>query len=104
MGMQKSVQFSDAGPSWPAILEQFTQRGITPSLRMIDAMPAFPDEIPEPNWKELRLGFATGMVTIRREGSQWSCIVWGNAEAELLAAQSLVCEVIAAAGNGSICD
>ncbi len=102
MGMQKSVQFSDAGPSWHAIVEQFTLRGITPSLRMIDSMPAFPDETPEATWKELRLGFTTGMVTIRRDGSQWSCIVWGNADSELLAAQLLVCEVLAAAGNGII--
>ena len=28
---------------------------------MIDGLPAFPDEVPEPGWKELRIGFASGM-------------------------------------------
>ena len=32
-------------------------------------MPAFPDELPDPGWKELRVGTPGGMVTMRGAGA-----------------------------------
>jgi len=64
---------------------------------MIDGLPAFPDEVPEDGWRELRLGFSAGMVTIRRSASAWECTVWGTADPELLNARDRV--AAAFAGN-----
>jgi hypothetical protein len=96
MGMQKTVSFANASrPTWKNVHEGFQRRGIAVPIRMIDGMPAFPDELPEETWKELRLGFPAGMVTVRREGSTWTCVIWGNSDPELVKAMELCCEVIA---------
>ena len=69
---------------------------------MIDGLPAFPDEIPEPGWRELRISLTGGMVTIRAEASGWSCVIWGNAEAALARSRDICCWAIASASGGSI--
>jgi hypothetical protein len=103
MGLDCTVRFpSGAVPGWDTIRGRLAQLGEPAPLRMIDGMPAFLDESPEANWKELRLGFASGMVTIRRAGDALQCIVWGNAAAALLAARDRVAWACAAAGDGVI--
>ncbi|MFO0803494.1 MAG: hypothetical protein U0791_10285 [Gemmataceae bacterium] len=99
MGQERTVQFSGSPPEWDAIRTKLTERGITATIRMIDGLPAFPDENPEAGWKELRVGFASGMVTLRRGPSQLTCVVWGNANAALLASWEALAEVCAAAGQ-----
>jgi hypothetical protein len=69
---------------------------------MIDGLPAFPDEVPEGGWRELRLGSAAGMVTLRRSDPLLSVIVWGNADAALLAVRDRIAWACAAAGSGTI--
>jgi hypothetical protein len=69
---------------------------------MIDGMPAFPDETPEEGWRELRVGVAAGMVTIRRAGDSFNCIIWGNADAALLASRDRVAWACAEAGSGTV--
>ena len=69
---------------------------------MIDGLPAFPNEIPDPCWKELRVATAAGMVTIRREPGTLACVVWGNADPALTAAWRRVVWACAAAGEGTI--
>ena len=49
-------------------------------MRMIDNMPASPDEDPEENWQELRVSLGHGMITVRREPGRFRVIVWGNAD------------------------
>jgi hypothetical protein len=69
---------------------------------MIDGLPAFPDETPEPGWAELRVGFPAGMVTVRRGAGSLTCVVWGNADPGLRAAWDRLCWACAAAGGGSV--
>jgi hypothetical protein len=69
---------------------------------MIDGMPAFPDESPDPGWKELRVGLAGGMVTIRAGDDALTCVVWGNATDTLRTAWDVVCWACAAAGGGLV--
>ena len=84
MGMEVTIA-DGAGLAWPTIRERIHAAGLTFSIRMIDNLPAFPDETPEDGWKEVRLSLPTGMVTLRKVGADLSCIVWGNADAALIA-------------------
>jgi hypothetical protein len=103
MGLDRAIRFPTSDtPSWDAIRAQLGRVGDAATVRMIDGMPAFPDETPDPNWKELRVGTGAGMVTIRRGPGLLTCVVWGNADAALHAAWSKVIWACAAAGNGTI--
>jgi hypothetical protein len=68
---------------------------------MIDNLPAFPDEEPEPGWRELRVSLGGGMLTLRREPGRWSVVVWGNADEALRRDQDLLARVCAEAGGGA---
>jgi hypothetical protein len=69
---------------------------------MIDGSPAFPDETPPADWKELRIGTAAGMVTVRRGDGVLNCVVWGNADSVLNLAWAKVIWACAAAGAGFV--
>jgi hypothetical protein len=102
MGMERVVTFPGNAPSWPAIRDQLTKSGITPQMRMIDNMPAFPDEEPDEGWTELRVSLGGGMVTLHREPGQIRVIVWGNADAALQHDQETVARACADAGSGVV--
>ena len=103
MGIERRVEFA-AAPNldWPRLVADLSARGLSPTLRMIDDLPAFPDEVPPPEWRELRLGFAAGMVSVRRACTDLTCVVWGTADAGLTAAQSAVADALAGQGGGAI--
>ncbi|WP_157369592.1 hypothetical protein [Zavarzinella formosa] len=90
MGMTKSVTFAKAPPAWPAVRDRLTALGHPPQMRLIDNMPAFPDEDPPENWRDIRLTFGAGMLTIRNDGSVWHIVVWGNADEATLAHQEML--------------
>lgn len=103
MGVERVVEHAgDVVPSWPAILAELQLRGESPALRMIDGMLALPDEQPEDGWRELRLGFAGGMLTLRRSPGQLACVMWGNAGPELQASAEKLCEAAATATGGTL--
>ena len=103
MGLDRTIRFPSAEtPSWEAIRTHLARVGESAPLRMIDGLPAFPDETPEPTWKELRVGTAGGMVTVRRGPGVLTCVVWGNADAALDSAWAKVVWACAAAGGGRI--
>ncbi len=64
------------------------------ALKMIDNLPAFPDEQPEEGWKELRVSSANGMMTLRRTRNSLDCIVWGNADGNLQADWVRLAEIL----------
>lgn len=103
MGVQRIVRH-DAGitADWSAIRERVVSAGETVILRMIDGLPAFPDETPEPGWQELRLGLTGGMVTLRREPAALVCVVWGNADPALLRSRDRLAWACAAATGGTV--
>jgi hypothetical protein len=100
MGVQRVVAFAAGEPTWPAVSAKLAAAGESPQVRMIDGLPAFPDEQPEDGWRELRLGFAAGMVTIARGGGEWRFTVWGTDDPALLAALEASVSAATAAGAG----
>ena len=103
MGLDRTIRFpTRETPGWGAIQSELARAGISPVLRTIDGLPAFPDEIPEPGWKELRLGVPAGMVTIRCGPGLFTCAIWGNADEQLQLAWSKVIWACASAGSGTI--
>lgn len=102
MGVELSVAFAGEVPEFGAIRTQLARVCAVPPLRMIDGLPAFPDEVPEGGWRELRFGFPAGMVTLRRAPGALSCVVWGTADAALLAARDALAWGCAEAGGGTV--
>jgi hypothetical protein len=69
---------------WKQLQGLLAEAGEAATLRMIDGLPAFPDEEPESQWKELRVGFAHGMVTIRRsDPTTYRIVTWGDIDPQL---------------------
>lgn len=99
MGIERSFTFpGGSGPTWPQIAAKLGQLGETPVLRMIDGLPAFPDEIPEESWQELRIGLSGGMVTVRRSGpGSLTCVTWGTADPALNASWERCCQAVSTA-------
>ena len=85
MGIERIVETTRA-IAWDDLRDRLTADGFDPVLRMIDGLPAFPDESPDPAWQELRLGFPAGMITLRRDGTRIRCITWGTDDATLATA------------------
>lgn len=103
MGLDRTIRYpAGVVPAWDAIKFQLARVGEAAPLRMIDGLPAFPDESPADDWRELRLGCAAGMVTLRRGAASITCVVWSNADAALLAGRDRVAWACAAAGQGSV--
>lgn len=104
MGISRTIQFHAGSiPAWSVISAHLCANGEPPTLRMIDNLPAFPDEVPPENWRELRLSTLAGMVTIRRAGTDsLQCVVWGNADSALLVSLDKIVSACAVAGNGTI--
>jgi hypothetical protein len=103
MGLTGIIRYpSSESPSWDAVRLALSQLGVTPSIVMIDGLPAFPDEIPEPAWQELRLGSDAGMITIHRENSSIRCVIWENANPNLQDFWTKTIWASAAAGEGII--
>ncbi|HUR54785.1 MAG TPA: hypothetical protein VMZ71_11685 [Gemmataceae bacterium] len=99
MGLDRTIGFPPGSvPTWDIIRARLAQLGESPALRMIDGLPAFPDETPEPAWNELRVGLAAGMVTIRRAADSLQCVVWGNADDALRTAWDKLTWACAAGG------
>jgi hypothetical protein len=103
MGIEHVVTFaSGAAPSWSSVSELLAGRGFPAQLRMIDGQLAFPDESPADDWRELRVGTALGMVTIRREPERVTVVTWGNADAALLRAWNALAWAFAVTGQGKV--
>lgn len=104
MGLDRIVTFP-AGhtPAWEAVKEQLLRVGEPGTLRMIDGLPAFPDELPPEDWKELRVAAGgAGMLTVRRTSAALTCVVWGNADPGVRASWDRFVWACAAAGDGRV--
>src|SRR5262245_7354738 len=102
MGMERVVTFSGAGPSWVAVRHRLSAAGVAVQMRMIDNLPAFPNEEPPDDWRELRVTLGAGMITVRREPGRVRLTVWGNADDELRRHQELLAKSFADAGGGEV--
>lgn len=102
MGMERIIAFTQTAPSWEAITREAATAGLPVSLRMIDGLPAFPDEIPEPGWNELRVSTASGMITLRQQPGKLSVVVWGNADDKMRQEWEMLAQACACAVNGTL--
>jgi hypothetical protein len=103
MGLDQAVTFAPGKvPAYSAVSELLARRGFPVQMRMIDGNLAFPDEMPEEPWRELRLATPQGMVTVRRDSERIVCVTWGNADAALLQAWNAVTWAFAVLGEGEI--
>lgn len=103
MGMETRVRSeSVASLSWNQIAAEMEKIGSPCQMRMIDGELAFPDETPPDNWRELRLGTAAGMVTLKREEKELSVVIWGNADPALLRDSRQLAWICASLANGKI--
>ena len=103
MGLDISVRFpAGSVPAWDAVRGQLARVGESAPIRMIDGLPAFPDESPADDWCELRVAAEPGMITIRRSTDTITLVIWSNADAGLLAARDKIAWACAAAGSGTV--
>jgi hypothetical protein len=105
MGLSYEIHFPGGhAPAWDTIFNALTHHGVTTQLRMIDGVPALPDETPPNDCHELRITCGVGMLTLRRKNANYTCTVWGNADTELLKMLRRVVWVCAEVGDGVISD
>jgi hypothetical protein len=103
MGMEQSVSFAGKPiPSYPAVRDFLSERGLPLQMGMIDGQLAFPDELPEADWRELRLRTPQGMVTVRREAEQLVFVIWGNADAAMIQTWNALASAFAEVGGGRV--
>jgi hypothetical protein len=103
MGVEQTVLLP-AGTvlQWPTVAHRLAGQGYPVQLRMIDGLPAFPDEEPAADWSELRAGTGAGMVTLRRTPDGVSVVVWGTADPALRAAANALLWAVAEVGGGRV--
>jgi hypothetical protein len=95
MGVQSTFRFlAGAVPGWEAIHAAIAVSGDPPVVRMIDGLPAFPNEAPPDDWKEVRIGLAGTMVSLRRTAAGIDVVTWGTADPALVAATERVCTAL----------
>ena len=105
MGMDRHVRFGDGRqPTWPNVAARLIDAGLAVQLRMIDGQLAFPDETPSDDWRELRIGAVSAMVTVRRSGDGVTCVVWGNADGPTRELWNAIAWAFAAESDGKIDD
>ncbi len=85
MGVERVVKVVIV-PDWPTVAARLAADGMPAAVRMIDGLPAFPDEEPPAGWQELRLALAGGMVTVRRTTDGVKLVTWGTDDPALVAA------------------
>lgn len=103
MGMEQSVSFAGRSiPEYVGVRDFLGQRGFHLQMGMIDGQLAFPDELPDENWRELRLRTSQGMVTVRRESELLAFVTWGNADAVMVQAWNALVWAFAQVGAGRI--
>jgi hypothetical protein len=94
MGLETTIPGPTDSLLWPELQAGLAKHPPVPKLVMIDQLPAFPDESPEPGWQELRFGYPEGMVTLRRTPTAFQVIVWGTADMALLARRDQLAAII----------
>jgi len=103
MGVEQTVTLPiGAAIAWPALVARLAAQSFPVQLRMIDGLPAFPDEVPPVDWRELRAGTPAGMVTLRRTATGVSVVVWGTADPALQAAANALLWAVAVVGGGEV--
>lgn len=103
MGMEHVVRFLDKGPpDLRRVIALLAEHSFPVQVRMADGELTMPDEVPPDEWKEIRLGTPSGMVTLVRRGRDVLVVAWGNATDPMQRAWNAVAWAVAKAGGGQI--
>ncbi len=103
MGMTRAVSFPHGPPpEWEAVRARLASINTVPELRMIDGLPAYPDESLGHDWQEVRVSFGGSMVTLRRTKVGFECVAWGNADGPAVAGWNSLAWACASAGGGLV--
>ncbi len=87
-------------PSIQAVLDRLAERGMVAQVLMVDGALQMPGVEPAAGWREIRLRTPAGMVTLRRTGDGVGVVVFGNADAALVAAQREIGAAMTELGAG----
>lgn len=96
MGMQVSVP----GGSPRLVAQAAKEQGL--ALRMVDNLPAFPDEAVPEEFQEVRLAGPAGMISVRSGPPGLTLVVWGNAEDALRQDLSKLAARLAELSSGTV--
>jgi hypothetical protein len=94
MGMEEVVACTDV--DFPALLATLATRGLRGMVAMVDGALQMPGAIVAPSWRDVRLRFPAGTITLARRPGGVAVVVFGNADEALRAAQRQVAEALAA--------
>lgn len=101
--MEQTVTIpAEATLRWADLAGRLAERGYAVQPRMIDGLPAFPDEQPPDDWRELRVGTPAGMVTLRRSPGGVGVVTWGNAGPDLQRASHALLWAVAEVSGGRV--
>jgi hypothetical protein len=99
MGMEEVVACTDV--DFGALLAALAARGLRGMVAMVDGVLQMPNATVAASWRDVRLRFPAGTITLARRPAGVAVVVFGNADESLRAAQRQVAEALAAAPASS---
>jgi len=94
MGMEEVVACTDV--DFGALLGALAARGLRGMVAMVDGALQMPGATVAASWRDVRLRFPAGTITLARRPGGVAVVVFGNADEALRAAQRQVLEALAA--------
>jgi hypothetical protein len=85
-----------AAPALRDVLARLAAAAPAAVIAMVDGALVMPTAPPPTAWNEVRLRLPAGMVTLRRHVRGVAVVVFGNADATMVAAQEAVAEALRA--------
>ncbi len=92
MGQQLSV---DGAIALATLLQKLEQAGAPSQIVMVDGALVMPGAPPPPAWRDVRLRTPAGTLALKRDGARVSVVVFGNADAAMLAMQQKIAALLA---------
>ncbi len=103
MGQTLQIESPDGSAlEWPAFVVALAEYRLAPVVRMIDGLPAFPDEIPGEGWREVRVSAADGMITIHASPTGYRFTIWNDTASSFVNAWQTLVYVAAQQIGGSV--
>ncbi len=91
MGQQLSV---DGAIALATLLQKLEQAGAPSQIVMVDGALVMPGAAPPAAWRDVRLRTPAGTLALKREGARVDVVVFGNADAPMLAMQHQVARLL----------
>ena len=92
MGRELSV---DGAVALDVLLERLARAGAPSQIVMIDGALTMPGARPPRDWGDIRLRTPSGTLALKRDGARVAVVVFGNADAVMLAMQQQLATLLA---------